>query len=129
MIKAWWGSNDGQSAEGLDADAVEALLRQLSAATQDRPVLVDLIDDGDDVLTVGIGSDHSVLMFASGSGDPPYLISSPEIPVAEESRWFDYDGAESEVAPLNLVSLDQARHVLRQFVRNGDRSGVRWSEV
>lgn len=81
LVRAWWGADDDEVAEGLDVAGVDALLDRLEEQGKARPFLVDLSDDDGNLLTVGVGAPVTVLAFMEGSQDPPYLTSFAEKPI------------------------------------------------
>ena len=127
-VRAWWGENASEQADGLTSAGLETLLERLHREFAKRPVLVDLIDAAGDVLTIGVGDTATVTMFCRSSQDPPYLISVSDEFADESQRWFDHAGAESEFLPRNLISLEDGRRLAKSFVTSGDISGIQWEE-
>lgn len=126
-IGAWWGSDAAQSAADLTEAEADLLLRRLHSKSE-RPMLVDVVDGADDVLTIGVGRELSVLTFMRGSGDPPYLTSSGDGTPSAETLWFDYDGAETEFDATSLIPLDLALLVVADFLGGAGLARVSWRE-
>lgn len=107
---------------------LDALLDMLHGKSRERPILVDVTSDDGNTLTIGVGSELSVLSYVPANGDPPYL-SSIGNPNDEGVVVFGYMGEWTEIPTRNLVPAMLAREVMRHFVRTGELSdAVRWEE-
>ena len=127
-LTVWWGPGHDQSDSGLTPEEVDRLLNRLEGEASAAPFLVDVVDETEATLTIGLGRPVTVLSFIA-SIDPPYLTTYAAEPVVQDSVWFDYGGSESEFVPDQVIPLELARRVARAFAENGDRSGVDWQEA
>ncbi len=85
--------------------------------------------DNGDSLSIGLGSDLSVLNYVRGDNNPPYYTSSGG---SEEDRGISFlFGGELSQSPLrNTVPISTARAAMKRFCETGELSkDVIWEEV
>ena len=81
-----------------------------------------------DSLTIGLGSDISVLSFIPGDSNPPYLVSVGEVQ-GEDVIVFRLMGDWSEFPLKNGIPIQVARAAMRVFCRTGTLSeSVQWEQ-
>lgn len=113
---------DGEAVEANSAAELDARLDELDrrARENDYPVIVDLVHSRGPVVTVGVGSDVSVLNY-SASEDPPYFTSRNPESDQDGTVVFYYFGASSEFNADNVVPMSAAREAARRFFADGQR--------
>ena len=90
---------------------------------------MEVISPTGDSLSIGIGSDMSILHFVAASGDPPYYASVGDED-ADDVVVFEFRGEFTEYPRRQCIPTDQARQVVREFVDKGTLSrDIRWEEV
>lgn len=130
MIAIWqtYADERGEIEIELPDEAV-ALVRRLDADASVGRVLVEFVSDEGASLTVGLGSELSVLCFQT-SIDPPYFWTIGDIDDAPELLDYSYGGSMSEYEGRQLVTKSAAEQALREFASTGDRpTTVQWEIV
>lgn len=122
---------DDSREEAASIDAVELILDRLHRRFQqaDEATLVTVERPGGAALSIGLGSDASVLNHVRSDGDPPYhtSVGGDE---GDETFWFSYHGSPSEFPQRQIVPIATARGVMRRFCETGELADViAWEEV
>jgi Immunity protein Imm1 len=109
---------------------LDALLDRITAEAEaaDLPMLAVLGREDGSTLSIGLGSDESVLSYVSGSWDPPYYVSRGD-PSRTEPVEFVYSGELTEFPPWSAISIEEAREAMRHFFTTGELSPkIEWVE-
>lgn len=127
MWKAQWES--GNERKGALSSELDALLDNLHSKCEHcRPMLVAVESSNGDTLTIGVGSELSVLSFVPGSGEPPYLSSVGDRQ-EQGVKVFYYMGEWTEIPKRKLIPYALARQAMRSFVDSGRLTDdIRWEE-
>jgi hypothetical protein len=119
----------GETRTVRSCDQLQLLLRELDRQFAKKPAMVDIEAPSGAVLTVGLGSEASVLSFAADSERPPYYASHG-MQSDDGTVWFDYQGSASEYPIWQVISISDALKAAAEFCRTGARpTGVRWESV
>jgi hypothetical protein len=122
-----WGEDDGAWVSSVQE--LDWLLDDLARTAADKPFVVELISHEGDSMSVGLGSEESVLSWVSADGNPPYYASRGNRE-AEGTVAFFYGGSWSEFPKWSAVPMAEARAVMRQFFQTGERpASIDWEEV
>lgn len=127
MYRISWNNNEEHSES---PQAVERLLDRLHASCRTTPTLVTVerTDNGDS-LSIGLGSDKSVLNYVRGDQNPPYYTSSGGNH-RDEAISFLFGGEWSEYPLRNAVPVSAAREAMALFCKTGELSkNIMWEEV
>ena len=99
---------------------VERLLDLFHEDFRSKPTLVTVERlENDDCLTIGLGSDLSVLNYMRGHKNPPYYTSLGE-PSAEGVIGFIFGGELTDFRLRNAVPVSAARAALTRFCETGE---------
>ncbi len=95
----------------------------------ESPTIVD-VEVHSHVASIGLGIELSFVHLVTESGLPPYCITVGNVNHDESIDFFLYGNHHSEISGRNLIPLQLAREVLREFVLTGVQSSrVEWEEV
>lgn len=117
-----WGQNE--QAPVRSVEELDQLLDRLTHDASD-PLVAVLEPPGEAALSIGLGSDRSLLNFIS-SPDPPYFTSQG-LEKSDESIEFFYCGELTEYPRRALIPVEDAREAMRRFFKTGERpDNVGW---
>jgi hypothetical protein len=111
------------------SEELEKVLNEIDMVHRaNRPVMVNVVSQSGEVLTIGLGADQSVLSYMPANGEPPYL-SSVGNDQSGGTIVFSYFGDWTEIPRTSLIATPIARQVLRHFVNTGELSNiVTWND-
>lgn len=111
MYRIQWGV--GNEAKVSTIQDLDLALDEIHCGHQPVMAVVESLKSGNS-LAIGLGLNHSVLNFVSGSGDPPYFTSLGST-TGKETIEFNFMGANSEFSIKNAIPIDKSRSAMRRF--------------
>ena len=122
-----WGESG--EADVDSADELDSLLDALHAQAVSDPFIADVVLATGESLSVGLGSDWTVLNWVSSTGEPPYFGSQGDTS-ATGVVVFRYSGSSSEFPSASAIPVESGRRAVREFLAAGHRpQTVAWAEV
>jgi len=127
MWKAQWKSD--YEWQGSSPAELDAILDDLhTKCDRNQPILAAVESINGDTLTIGLGSELSLLSFVQGNGKPPYLSSVGNCHEDGVSVFY-YMGEWTEIPKRRLIPLPLARQAMRSFIVTGKiPNNVNWEE-
>jgi hypothetical protein len=123
-----WDTHEDKAVSVADVDQLLDRLHELFLNARPTLVMVQRVSNGD-ALSIGLGSQLSVLNYISGSGLPPYYQSVGESD-SEDGISFLFGNTYSEFPLRAAVSMEVARDAIRYFCDTGNlSSALRWEQV
>lgn len=121
--------DEGAGAWVKSTEELDLLLNDLAEAGIHKPLMVESISAKGDSLSIGVGSQESILSWIPAGGNPPYFASKGN-PDAQGTVVFFYRGSWSEFPRWSAIPVATAREAMRQFLETGERpTNVNWEEV
>jgi DNA-directed RNA polymerase subunit H (RpoH/RPB5) len=120
----------GPQIDVANSDQLDHLLDELTIKTDpETPTIIYVYPHGYKA-GLGIGSEKSFVTFEQEIGDLPYLITvgDPSAPGVQPFYLFDIHN--TEVPKHNLIPIEKARNILREWIQGGVLSkSLNWEEV
>jgi hypothetical protein len=127
LARVVWGESGG--AEVDSGEALDTLLDALHAQAATEPFIADVVLASGESLSIGLGSDWTVLTWVSATGEPPYFGSRGDTS-ATGVVVFRYSGSWSEFPSASAIPVESGRRAVREFLALGHRpETVAWAEV
>lgn len=101
-------------------------LDRLAELNRGKPVIVEIINEKGDSLSIGLGGNESLLHLVSSNG--PYWVSTGNAR-AKGTAVFYLDGQWTEIRRKQLVPIAEAREAVRHWYLTGSLSpALRWTD-
>jgi len=127
LARVVWG--EAGEAEVASVEELDVLLDVLHAEARSEPFMADVVLPSGESMSLGLGSDSTVLNWVSATGEPPYFGSEGDAD-ATGVVVFRYSGAWSEFPSASAISAEDGRWAVREFLAVGHRPPtVTWIEV
>ena len=110
------------------ADDLVCLLEQMRSAS---PVIAEFCGPGDFDIQIGIGGKFGCVQYSRMDDNPPYLMAvSHHPPMKRGYIEFLCGGTPTPIGARNILTFDEMKDVVLDFLRTGDRSDkVSWRAV
>jgi hypothetical protein len=119
---------EGEAAEIQSAEELDTLLDALHAQAASEPFIAEVVLASGESLSVGLGSERTVLNWVSSTGEPPYFGSQGD-PNATGVVVFRYFGSLSEFPGTSAIPVETGRRAVREFLVAGHRPETfAWAE-
>lgn len=100
-----------------------------SEVRNEDPIIVTIFMQGS-IVSLGLGLDTSFVQLINESNEPPYWVTLGDTKLDGVVDFFLHGKHHTEISQKNLIPINTARNIVREYYLTGSKSkNVQWEEV